>query len=99
MTLFDFSLDDGITIFLIIAQAGILYYRLKKVEEQTAIINDLIVEFAVHKTSLKHHRNEFEKQSIRIDKIIQRLDDRILNIESHAYQALVSMGHAAPKPA
>lgn len=92
MNILDFTFNDGITIFLIIAQAGILYYRLKKVEEQTAVINDLVVEFAVHKTSLKYHRNEFEKQSIRIDKITQRLDDRISHVESCAYHGLLKAG-------
>lgn len=98
MNLLDFSLNDWITIILIIAQAGIVYYRLKKVEEQTEVINNLVVEFAVYKTSLKHHHDEFEKQSIRIDRIVQRLDDRVKNIETHAYQTLIKYRNTQSKP-
>lgn len=79
------SFDEWITIILIIAQAGVLYYRLKKVEQKTEEFNSLFVEFAVHKNSFKHLKYEFEKQSLRIEKIIQRLDDRLLSIETHAF--------------
>lgn len=83
------SLNDLITITVIIAQAGVVYYRLKKVEQRAEHFNDLIIEFAVHKNLLKYHRNEFEKQSARIERIIQRLEDRLLSIESRAYKTFI----------
>lgn len=94
MNFLEISLDDWLTIVLIIAQAGIVYYRLKRVEEKAERFNDLIVEFAVHKNSLEHHRNEFEKQSVRVERIIQKLDDRVSGIESHAYEALMKNSQA-----
>jgi division protein CdvB (Snf7/Vps24/ESCRT-III family) len=89
MELSQFSLNDLITITIIIAQAGIVYYRLKKVEQKTEQFNSLLIEFAVHKTSLKHHKYEFDKQTSRIENVIQRLDDRLSGIEIHAYEALL----------
>lgn len=83
------SFNDWITVFVLIAQAGIVYYRLKKVEQRTEKLNDLIIDFAVQKNSLENHRNEFEKQSVRIESIIQKLDDRVSGIESHAYEAIL----------
>ncbi len=84
MDFHQFSLDDWVTVILIIAQAGIIYYRLKKVEQQTEEFNSLFIEFAVHKNSFKHLKHEFEKQSLRIETIIQRLDNRLLGIETYA---------------
>lgn len=89
MDLSQFSINDFITITVLIAQAGIVYYRLKRVEEKAEKFNDLVIKFAVHKNSLDHHRSEFEKQSIRIERIIQKLDERVSGIESHAYEALI----------
>ena len=89
MDLTEFSLNDLITITVIIAQAGIVYYRLKKVEQKTDQFNELVIKLAVYKNSLENYRNEFEKQSIRIENIIQKLDDRVSGIESHAYEALI----------
>lgn len=84
-----FSLDDWVTVILIIAQAGVVYYRLKKVEQKTDQFNSLLIEFAVHKNSFKNLKYEFEKQSLRIENIIQRLDDRLLGIEAYAYEAVI----------
>lgn len=84
-----FSLDDWVTVILIIAQAGVVYYRLKKVEQKTEEFNKLLVDFAVHKNSFKHLKHEFEKQSMRIENIIQRLDDRLLGIEAYACETLM----------
>lgn len=85
----DLNLNNVITIIVLIAQAGIVYYRLKKVEQTTERFNELFVEFAVHKNSLKHHRQEFEKQSLRIENVIQKLDERLSGIEAHAYEAIM----------
>ncbi len=89
MTFNDLSYNDWMTLIVLIAQAGILYYRLKKVEQRTEYFHDLVIEFAVTKNSLELHRQEFEKQSARIDTIIQKLDDRVAGIESHAFEALI----------
>ncbi len=83
------SLNDLITISIIIAQAGIVYYRLKKVEQKTDILNDLLIELAVHKTSLNHYRDQYEKQSSRIEGLVQKLHDRISSVESKAFEAFV----------
>lgn len=93
MLLTEFSLNDVITITVIIAQAGIVYYRLKKVEQMTDRFNDIIIEFAVYKNSLEHHRHEFEKQSSRFETILNKMDKRISGIETHAYQALIKSAH------
>lgn len=85
MNFTQFSLDDWVTFTLIIAQAGVVYYRLKKVEQKTEEFNSLLIEFAVHKNSFKHLKYEFEKQSMRIESIIQRLDNRLLRIETYAF--------------
>ena len=88
MNLSEFSLNDWITIIIIVAQAGIVYYRLKKVEQITEQFNDLLIEFAVHKNSLHHYREQYDKQSMRIENIVQKLHDRISNIEVKAIEAL-----------
>ena len=84
MNLIELSLNDWFTVIVIIAQAGIVYDRLKKVEQKTERFDDLVVELAVCKNSLENHRNEFEKQSVRIEKAVQKLDDRLLGIETRA---------------
>lgn len=88
MDLSDYSLNEWITIVVLIAQAGIVYYRLKKMEQRTERFNDLVIEFAVYKNSFEHHRQEFDKHSNRIETIVQKLDDRVAGIEAHAYEAL-----------
>lgn len=93
MTIFDIALNDWMTIVIIVAQAGILYYRLKRVEQRAEKFNDLIVEFAVHKNSLEHHRIEVEKNNIRIENVLEKMDDRLSGIEAHAFKALVKNSH------
>ena len=88
MEVSQFSINDWITVIVIIAQAGVVYYRLKKIEQKTEEFNDLLVEFAVHKNSLKHYREQHDKQSNRIENIVQKLHDRISNIEIKAIEAL-----------
>ena len=88
MEVSQFSLNDWITIIVIIAQAGIVYYRLKKVEQMTEQFHDLLIEFAVHKNSLKHYREQYDKQSMRIENIVQKLHDRVSHIEVKAIEAL-----------
>lgn len=83
------SLNDLMTISIIVAQAGIVYYRLKKVEQKTEILNDLLIELAVHKTSLGHYHDQYEKHSSRIECLVQKLHDRISMIESKALNAFV----------
>ncbi len=90
----DFSINDFITIAVLIAQAGILYYRLKKVEQKTDQFNDLIIEFAIQKTTFKHHKIETDRQVVRIENVLQRLDDRLSGIETHAYEALIKNAQA-----
>jgi len=89
MNIFDIALNDLITITIIIAQAGILYYRLKRVENRAEKFNDLIIEFAVHKNTLEHHRIEAEKNNNRIELILEKMDDRLSGIEAHAFEALM----------
>lgn len=89
MNIIDFQLDDWITISLIIAQAGIMYYRLKKVEQRTDCLNNLVIEFAVYKNSLENYRQDTEKQSNRTEIILQRLDSRLSSIETHALKTLI----------
>lgn len=86
MNFSDFVFQDWLTIVVIIAQAGVIYYRLKKVEEATEKIADLITEMAVMKNSLKNHQKDFEKFSHRTDILIQKLDDRVSGIEVHAFR-------------
>ncbi len=88
MNLSEFSLNDWITIIVIIAQGGIVYYRLKKVEQMAEQFNNLLIEFAVHKNSLKHYREQYDKQSNRIEDIVQKLHDRVSHIEVKAIEAL-----------
>lgn len=85
MTMTEISLNDLITICLIIAQAGVVYYRVKKVEQRMEELNNLLVEFAVHKNSLKHYRDQYEKQSTSIEFLVQKLHDRISGLESKAF--------------
>jgi hypothetical protein len=94
MEFFEFSLNDWLTLGLIIAQAGIVYYRLTKVEEKAERFNELIIEFAVQKNSLKHHRDDYEKQSFRIERIIQKLEDRVAGIETQAIETLLERSRA-----
>lgn len=89
MNILDIAINDWITISIIIAQAGVMYYRLKKVEQRTDCLNELIVEFAVQKNSLDHHRREAEKQSSRTEIILQRLDNRLSSIETHALKTII----------
>ncbi len=89
MNIFDIAFNDWITISVIIAQAGVMYYRLKKVEQRTDCLNDLITEFAVYKNSLENYRHDAEKQSSRTEIILQRLDSRLSSIETHALKALI----------
>lgn len=89
MEFYNLSLNDIVTIIIIIAQGGIMYYRLKKVEQSTDRFNDLFIEFAVHKNAFQNHIHHFEKQSSRAEKIIDKLDKRIANIESHAYEVWI----------
>lgn len=88
-----FNLNEWITVIVIIAQAGIVYYRLKKVEQSTERFNELFIEFAVHKTELEHHKQEFAKHTARIENVIDKIDSRISGIESHAYEALIKNSH------
>lgn len=83
-----FTLNDIVTMTVIIAQAGVVYYRLKKVEQKTEQFNDLLIEFAVHKNSLKHYSEQHDKQSIRIENIVQKLHDRISGIEIKTFEVL-----------
>ena len=89
MTFNSISLNEWITIILLIAQAGVIYYRLKKVEQTTDRFNEIFIEFAVHKNSLQNHINDFEKHAVRVETVIDKLDTRISGIESHAYEALM----------
>lgn len=89
MNILDFQLNDWITISVIIAQAGVMYYRLKKVEQRTDCLNNLIIEFAVYKNSLEYHRIEVEKNNTRIESVLEKLDDRLSGIEAHAFEALI----------
>lgn len=93
MELPHFDLNEWITIILIITQAGVVYYRLKKVEQSTERFNDLLVEFAVYKNDLENHKLEFEKHTVRIENVIDKIDSRISGIESHAYEALIKNRH------
>jgi hypothetical protein len=83
------ALTDWVTIVIIIAQAGVMYYRLKKVEQRTDLFNELMIEFAVHKKTLELHREESEKQSSRTEIILQRLDTRLSSIETQALRTLM----------
>lgn len=89
MNILDIAFNDLITIVIIIAQAGILYYRLKRVESRAEKFNDLIVEFAVHKNTLEHHRIEAEKNNNRIEVVLEKMDDRLSGIEHSAFKALI----------
>jgi hypothetical protein len=89
MEITDISINQWITMILIIAQGGIVYYRLKKVEQSTERFNDLFIEFAVHKNTFKNHLRHFEKQSIRVENVIEKLDNRISGIEAQAYESFV----------
>ena len=93
MDLSQISINEWITIILIIAQGGVTYYRLKKVEQSTERFNELFIEFAVHKNAFKNHVRHFEKQSAHVENIIEKLDSRIAGIESHAYEALIKSAH------
>jgi len=90
MNVSDIAFNDLITISIIIAQAGILYYRLKKVEARAEKFNDLIVEFAVHKNTLEHHRIEAEKNSNRIEVTLEKMEGRLSGIEDHAFEAFIT---------
>ncbi len=93
-----FDLNEWITIILIIAQAGIVYYRLKRVEQKTENFNQLFIEFAVHRNDLENHKQEFEKHTVRIENVIDKIDSRISGIESHAYEALIKNRHKRCEP-
>lgn len=98
MELPHFNLNEWITIIVIIAQAGIVYYRLKRVEQSTERFNELFIEFAVHKTELEHHKQEFEKHTTRIENVIDKIDNRLSGMESHAYEALIKNRHKRREP-
>jgi hypothetical protein len=89
MEILNIALTDWVTIVIIIAQAGVMYYRLKKVEQRTDLFNELMIEFAVHKKTLELHREESEKQSSRTEIILQRLDTRLSSIETQALRTLM----------
>lgn len=89
MNILEFQLNDWITICVLIAQAGVMYYRLKKVEQRTDCFNSLVIEFAVYKNALENYRQNFEKQSSRTEVILQRLDSRLSSIETHALKTLI----------
>ena len=89
MQLTDFTFNEWTTFLILIAQAGITYYRLKKVEQSTERFHDLFVDFAVHKNAFKNHMRQFEKQSVHVENIIERLDKRIAGIEVQTYEVLI----------
>lgn len=89
MDLSHFSVNDLITIIVLIAQAGIVYYRLKKVEQSAEKLNELFIAFAVHENKFQNHVHNFEKNSIRVDNNIERLDNRLSGVENQAYAALI----------
>ena len=89
MNILDLQLNDLITIAVLIAQAGILVYRMKKVEQRTDCLHDLIVEFAVIKNNVENYKEQTEKQISRTEIILQRLDSRLSSIESHALKTLI----------
>ena len=89
MNIENISINEWITMILVIAQGGIVYYRLKKVEQSTERFNDLFIEFAVHKNAFQNHIRHFEKQSIRVENVIEKLDSRISGIETQAYKSFI----------
>ena len=89
MELESLSFNNLITIIVIIAQAGIVYYRLKKVEQSAEKLNELFIAFAVHENKFQNHLQHFEKNSMRVDNNIERLDNRISGVENQAYAALI----------
>ena len=88
MTLADFSIQDWITIILLIAQAGIVYYRLKKVEQVAEKFTDVTIAFAVLKNSFETHQKEFEKFAVKTDQSIQHIDQRMHSIELRTHKIL-----------
>lgn len=90
MTFEMFSLQDWLTIILLIAQAGIVYHRLKKVEEVTEKFIELTLTFAVLKNTVEHHKKEFESFSRRTERTFQKMDERLSGIESHTLKSLIN---------
>ena len=88
MNLDQLTFNDWMTLIVIIAQAGIVYYRLKRVERKAEKINKLIVEFAIQKNTFEHHQSDFDKEQKRMEKNLNKLDDRISGIELHAVDLL-----------
>lgn len=93
MQMTDFSINEWLTILVVIAQAGVTYYRLKRVEQSTERFHDLFTEFAVYKNAFNNHMRQFEKQSTHVEKIIERLENKISCVEAQTYKALIKNTH------